>query len=237
VSPSQPFLTASWQQLAMLNFEVPPELLFAHVPKGTVLDQYQSRTLVSIVGFLFRHTRVKGLAIPFHINFEEVNLRFYVRREERGMVKRGVVFIKEIVPRRAIAWIAQKFYNEPYAAMSMRHNVDFGSRVQYAWRFAGRWNSMELTTHGEPFIPDVGSEEEFVTEHYWGYTPQKDGSTLEYEVKHPRWKVWRAANTVLDCDVATLYGNHFSPYIQGEPSSAFLAEGSPVSVHEGHPLA
>jgi uncharacterized protein YqjF (DUF2071 family) len=221
----------------MLNFEVPPELLFSHVPKGTVLDQYQSRTLVSIVGFLFRQTRVKGMAIPFHVNFEEVNLRFYVRREEAGQIKRGVVFIKEIVPRMAIAWVARRLYNEPYEAMAMRHKVDFGSHAQYAWRFAGRWNSMEITTQGEPFLPSTGSEEEFISEHYWGYTAQKDGSTLEYEVKHPKWKVWKAGNAVLDCDVATLYGNHFHPYIQGEPSSAFLAEGSPVSVHEGRPLA
>jgi len=229
-----PFLTAEWVHLAMLNYDVPPELLQSRVPAGTVLDQFDGRTLVSVVAFLFRDTRVRGLAIPFHRTFEEVNLRFYVRRGDQ----RAVVFVKEIVPLPAIAVIARWLYNEPYVALPMRRRFHEGGReVDYRWHFHKRWHSLSLTTVGESYETGPGSEEEFITEHYWGYTRQRDGGTLEYRVEHPKWRVSKAAQATLDCDIAALYGPEFVPYLHRQPSSAFLAEGSAVAVYPGTRIA
>lgn len=232
----KPFLTARWRQLAMINYDVPPSILEPNLPRGVELDSFEGRTLVSMVGFLFEETKVLGVAAPFHQNFEEVNLRFYVRYQSADGWRRGVVFIKELVPKYLIAWVARNVYNENYVSLPMRHLVDPGRRAQYEWEFRGRWNSMEVSTAGEAYDSTPGSEEEFITEHYWGYTAQRDGGTIEYKVEHPKWRVWRAAQGVLDCDVAMLYGEEFTRYLREEPSSAFLAEGSSVTVYEGTTL-
>jgi len=221
----------------MLNYEIEPAVLAPYVPLGTELDLWNGKHLVSVVGFMFLNTRVFRIPIPFHRNFEEVNLRIYVRRKAEDSWRRGVVFIKEIVPRMAIALTARKLYNEPYPALPMAHRIELESgsvkSAKYAWRFGGRQNGLKLTTRGEAQPLTEGSEAEFVTEHYWGYNAQRDGSTLEYRVEHPRWRVYDVAEAKLDCDVAGLYGEQFCESLSRKPSSAFLAEGSAVTVYQG----
>lgn len=235
------FLTAEWKHLVMLNYEIEPSVLAPFVPAGTELDAWQGSTLVSVVGFLFLNTRVFGIPIPFHRNFEEVNLRFYVRRKAEDGWRRGVVFIKEIVPRAAIALVARTLYHEPYIALPMAHRIETESgsvkSVEYSWRFNGRQNSLQLTTRGRAQLLREGSEAEFITEHYWGYNAQPDGATLEYRVAHPRWLVYDVASAKLNCNIAGLYGECFSDSLNREPASAFLAEGSAVTVHQGVRLA
>ncbi len=230
-----PFLTAEWRDLAMLNYEIDPALLAPLVPQGTELDAWNGRTFASVVGFRFLDTRVRGLAIPRHRNFEELNLRFYVRRKALDGWRRGVVFVKEIVPRRAIAWVARTLYNENYFALPMRHRLEAASprRATYEWFHGGRWNALALEFEGSPSLPADDSEETFITEHYWGYARQRDGGTVEYKVEHPRWSVWRAAAATLDCDIASFYGPEFAACLCGTPSSAFLADGSAVTVRRG----
>jgi uncharacterized protein len=225
------FLTAEWRWLAMLNFEVESAVLAPRVPEGTELDASKGRTLVSVVGFRFLDTRVLGAAVPLHGDFDEVNLRFYVRRRAEEGWRRGVVFVRELVPRRALSWVARVVYGEPYRAVPMRHALDIaGGLVSYAWRWRGVWSSLNLSFRGEPRLPADGSEEEFITEHFWGYTARGAGGSNEYRVEHPRWRVWPAASASLECDVAALYGAEFAGALSGAPSSAFLAEGSAVSV-------
>lgn len=238
-----PFLTAEWRDLAMLNYEADPAVLAPLVPSGTELDQWGGRTFVSVVGFRFLHTRVRGVAVPGHRDFEELNLRFYVRHRAADGWRRGVVFVKEVVPRRAIAWVARTAYNENYVALPMRHDVTVtgvgassARRASYEWRHAQRWQRLSLEASGDPFVPAEQSEEAFITEHYWGYTRQRDGGTVEYRVEHPRWRIWRATDAALDCDVAGFYGAAFAPVLRGRPSSAFLADGSAVAVHRGQRL-
>jgi uncharacterized protein len=219
----------------MLNYEIAPAVLEPLVPAGTELDSWQGTMYVSIVGFRFLDTRLLGVRVPGHADFDEVNLRFYVRRRDGGGWRRGVVFVREIVPRRAIAWLARLTYNEPYRALPMRHDVsrahDGGIvSVRYEWRRGGRWEGLGLRTVGDAKPLIAGSEEEFVTEHYWGYTRQRDGSTIEYRVEHPSWRVWQAADARLDADVRSLYGDAFADALGGAPRSAFLAEGSGVTV-------
>jgi len=237
------FLTAEWRHLTMLNYEVDPLLLVRYLPSGTHLDSWGGKTFVSLVGFRFLNTRVLGCPIPYHRNFDEVNLRFYVKRvTDDGEVRRGVVFIKEIVPRRAIAVIARRFYNENYVALPMRHRIDLpdtperAGTVAYDWRLPTRWNSLSAEVDGLSAIPDENTEASFITEHYWGYTKQRDGSTLEYEVEHPPWHVWRARSAALDCDVARLYGADFVPFLLSTPTSACVAAGSPIKVRWGQSI-
>lgn len=239
-----PFLTAEWRCLAMLNYEIDPEVLMPLVPKGTELDAWNDKTFVSAVGFLFLHTRVKRIAIPFHRNFEEINLRFYVRRKSEDGWRRGVVFVKEIVPRVAIALMARWLYNENYMALptgnlivhSPGNPADVES-VKYSWTFKNQPNFIELLTCGEPCRFDEGSEEEFITQHYWGYSRQRDGGTVEYRVDHPAWRVWQAQSCRFECDVDPLYGKQFAPFLRQVPSSAFLAEGSEITVYRGRRIA
>ena len=223
----------------MLSWEVDSSLLAALVPRGCELDAWEGRTFVSVVAFLFLRTRVLGLAIPFHRDFEEVNLRFYVRRRVEGSWRRGVVFVKELVSRRAIALVARAVYGENYAALPMRHAIA-GEResmaLSYGWRRDGAWEHVSVAFSGAPALPADDAEETFITEHYWGYTRQRDGSTVEYQVEHPRWRVWRASEATLACDVSSLYGPRFAPALSSPPRSAFVAEGSPVTVRRGRTL-
>jgi uncharacterized protein len=231
------FLTAKWRYLAMLNYEVDPAVLSSFVPQGTELDFWNGKAFVSLVGFLFEGTRVCGIPIPFHRNFEEVNLRFYVRRKADDGWRRGVVFIKELVPRTAIAFMARKLYNENYLAVPMSHRIEKShteiKSVSYFWRFGGNENYMNLTTRGGAQLLIEGSEQEFITEHYWGYTMQRDGSTLEYRVEHPCWQVWETSAAKLHCDAGKLYGEQFRDSLSRPSSSAFLADGSDVNVYKG----
>lgn len=233
------FMTADWRYLIMLNYEVEAAVLQPYVPAGTELDTWQGRTFISLVGFLFLNTCIIGAAIPFHENFEEVNLRFYTRREANGEERRAVTFIKEIVPKPAIALVARLLYNENYVSLPMRHHVAFrpaAGQASYEWRHRGKWHGLAATVSGEPAFPSPGSEEEFITEHYWGYAAQPDGSTMEYRVEHPPWRVWSAAQSELVCEVEELYGFQFAGPLSGQPTSAFVADGSAVTVYKGYRL-
>jgi uncharacterized protein YqjF (DUF2071 family) len=228
------FLTAEWRWLAMLNYAVDPAVLKPFVPSGTELDFYGDMTYVSVVGFQFLNTRVWGAAIPFHRDFEEVNLRFYVRYKAPEGWRRGVVFVREWVPRFAIAWVARMFYGEPYLALPMRHAVaqsDTGLQVRYSWQRAGVWESLEISATGKSREMEIGSKEEFITEHYWGYTARGFRSN-EYQVEHPRWRIWPADHCRLEADVTALYGDRFAESLSLPPDSAFLADGSPVIVRK-----
>ncbi len=230
----QPFLTANWRYLAMLNYTVDPAIVAPLVPPGTELDFENGQTYLSIVGFLFLDTRVVGLPIPLHRDFEEVNLRFYVRKKSADTWRRGVVFVREMVPRRAIALIARAFYGEPYRALPMKHqidHVDLRLSVEYSWRPGRKWESLKMTATSELQSIPAGSHAEFITEHYWGYTCVKGGDGCsEYRVEHPRWKIWNAETFELNADVASLYGESFAETLTKPPRSAFIADGSPITI-------
>ena len=233
--PHERFLTAEWRHLLMLNYAVEREVLEPLVPAGTSLDTYKGRAYVTMVGFLFQKTRLLGVPVPLHQDFEEVNLRFYVRRQVAGEWRRGVVFVSELVPRHLIAFVARTFYGEPYRALPMRHVIEQSGpnrRVEYSWRRSQRWERVRLSATGESQEMAAGSEEEFITEHYWGYTARGD-RTSEYQVEHPRWRFWRATEARFEGDVQSLYGDAFVEALSRPPTSAFIAEGSPVTVRRG----
>lgn len=233
------FLTAEWKKLILANYTVDPAILTPYLPAGTELDIWNDTCYVSIVGFLFDAVKIKGFSIPGHTCFPELNLRFYVRRFEDGEWKRGAVFIKEIVPKRMVSLIANSFYGEKYQTLPMRHQWDIlenEQRIEYEWKVNNKWNYIRVKAGLEPVDIKEGSEAEFITEHYWGYTKCSEKKTSEYEVKHPRWKVYRMHNLNFSFSTKELFGEAFVPYLETKPTSIFLAEGSEIEVMSGRNL-
>lgn len=232
---SRTFLSARWEYLAMFNYEVDPALLKPHLPPYTVLDLFKGKAIVSVVGFLFNNTSVMGVKWPGFVNFEEVNLRYYLKYFDGKEWKRGVGFISEIVPQFLISGIANLFYNEHYSVAKMSHAISHNKNeleVTYNWKKKNQgWNLMWVKAHSELMDILPGSEEEFIFEHYNGYNKINETTTLEYSLAHPKWQVYPISDYKLDCDVEKLYGASFVPFIQNvKPVSVFLAKGSDVYV-------
>ncbi len=255
------FLTAEWRKLIMAQYEVAPEVLLPHLPRGLELDLYQGRCFVSLVGFLFDRVRILGVPVPGHTRFEEVNLRYYVKRKlpaeqaarektiEAGY-RRGVVFLSEIVPRHAITAVARALYGEAYSTAAMRRlwssqgpdarAVRHGEKpleVHYEWKHKGLWQSVAVRTGNELQRMQPGSMEEFITEHYWGYTPQRAGGTAEYAVEHRRWEVYPVQEYRIAADFGSLFGPAFAGLGARAPDHVLLAEGAPVRIRWGGRIA
>lgn len=232
------FLRAEWKKLILVNYSVDRNLLEPYLPAKTEMDTWNGLCYLSLVGFMFINTRLKGFTIPFHTDFEEVNLRFYVRHREAGEWKRGVVFIKEFVPKPALTLIANIVYGEHYETLSMSHtwhtSID-DLTVEYKWK-KGRWNSLKIISDSKPGLIRDGSEEEFITEHYWGYTSISKERTSEYKVEHPKWGIYQTKNYFINVDFGDLYGHHFLFLNAEKPLSVFLAEGSEIKVMEGREI-
>jgi uncharacterized protein YqjF (DUF2071 family) len=228
------FLTAEWKNLVMLNYAVDASLLERFVPVGTELDSFEGSTYLSLVGFQFNRSRIFGFPVPFHQAFEEVNLRFYVRRSS----KRGVVFIRELVPKYAVAAIARFAFNENYSCVPMSHRIEPSAegdvvQAEYAWGSGSDRCLMRIETEGPSFLPADGSASQFVTEHYWGYAAQPGGGCLEYEVQHVRWRIKNAKRAEFSGSLDGIYGVEMAQALMRNPDSAFLAEGSAVTVFKG----
>lgn len=233
------FLTAQWKKLILANYAIDPEVLKPYLPAHTELDLWNDTCYVSVVGFLFDAVKLKGISVPGHTSFPEVNLRFYVRYQENGEWKRGAVFIKELVPKTIISFVANTFYGEKYQTLPMRHQWDFlenEQRIEYEWKVNNKWNYLRVKAGLEAIDIKEGSEAEFITEHYWGYTRRSEKTTSEYEVKHPRWKVYRMHNLNFSFSTKELFGEAFVPYLETKPTSIFLAEGSEIEIMGGRKI-
>jgi uncharacterized protein len=235
---SKTFLTAEWRKLVLANYAIDPKILEKYLPSQTELDFYNGVCYVSLVGFMFLKTKLKGIPIPFHSNFEEVNLRFYVKHKDaEGNYKRGVVFIKEFVPKLALSLVANLVYNEPYSTVRMQHvwrlreNNDLF--VSYSWRKNKKWHTIKVVSDAEMTDILPHSEEEFITEHYWGYTKINATKTSEYGVEHPRWQVYKIRTHNIDINFDHLYGADFAFLNHAKPVSVLLAEGSEIEVKDG----
>jgi uncharacterized protein YqjF (DUF2071 family) len=232
---SNTFLTAAWEKLLMINYVIDPKKLIPYLPADTELDVWEGRCYISLVGFMFTNVRIKGIAIPFHTSFEEINLRFYVKFNENGIWKRGVVFVKEIVPKPAITIVANTLYNENYQTLPLKHSWTHepsSFKVDYAVK-KSKWHSIGIQTNLVSKPIEQGSEAEFITEHYWGYAKINEQKTNEYQVEHPKWEVYDTINYNVNVDFNILYGKDFE-FLNGiKPTSAFLAEGSKIKIKQG----
>jgi uncharacterized protein len=231
------FLNAGWRNLLMANYQTDPAILQKYLPPHTELDQFNGIHYVSLVGFLFMNTKVRGIGFPFHRTFQEVNLRFYVRYKERDQWKRGVVFVKEIVPKRLISFIANTVYGEKYVCLPMRHNwltLDNNNiSIEYYWKVKNDWNFLKAIATANAQTYAEGTEENFITEHYWGYTSLANKRTGEYQVTHPQWRIHNVLSYDISCSTGALYGKEFVETLQQPPRSVFLAEGSDINVMSG----
>lgn len=216
----------------MANYEVEPSLLLSRVPRGTELDLEDGKCFVSLVGFMFLDTRTLGVPIPFHVNFEEVNLRFYMKRETDGEIRRAVCFVREIVPRWAIATVARVVYGEPYECWNMSHERTDDS-VAYRWSKRAVTNRLSVEIGETVGVPSAGSHGEFIIEHYWGYTSRGGGRVDEYKVEHPKWELFSVRNEKIDVDFGKTYGGEFAFLAGQNPYSVLLAKGSEVAVYKG----
>lgn len=238
----RPFLTARWTDLLLLNFSASPQTIAELAPAGTEPDLFEGQAYISVVGFQFRDTRVAGCAWPGHTHFPEINLRYYVRRNVDGEIRRGVVFVREIVPRRLIALIANRIFHENYICRPMRSEIEI-DRFTYMWKPRlstasphGRWNTLSARIAAPFRIPTANSFDEFIVEHYWGYTHGRDGITREYRVAHDPWRVAPAEDVAWDCDIAATYDTPLAEFLTSRPTSALVAEGAAVQVFPGHKL-
>jgi uncharacterized protein len=228
------FLTAEWRKLILANYVVDPSLLLKYLPAKTELDFFNDRCYASLVGFMFENVKLLGVKIPFHVNFPEVNLRFYVRIKENNLWKRGVVFIDEIVPKPAISLLANRFFYEHYRTMRMEHKHEIAEDnriIEYRWKYKRKWNFIRCDTDKPGYSFPGNSEEEFITQHFWGYTALPGNKVAEYQVEHPAWKVYPVNNYSIECDFGGLYGEAFNHLSKENPASVILAEGSPVMVY------
>jgi uncharacterized protein YqjF (DUF2071 family) len=252
---ARPLLTAHWSELLLLNWAVPTEDVAPLVPAGTEPDLHDGQAYISIVGFRFHTCRLLGIPVPGHTSFPEINLRFYVRRHAGNEQRRGVVFVREIVPRRAVAVIANWLYNENYVTRPMRINLKMtgtslahGDAIEYAWRSAcswplrGRphrgqqqndWNRLAARVAAPLAIPAQNSLDEFLVEHYWGYVRGRDGITREYRVVHDPWQVAPADSVTWDCDVPLTYNAPLAKHLSSPPTTALIAAGSPIQLYRG----
>jgi len=227
------FLTAKWENLIMANYVLEPQVLKPFLPKGVELDLYEGEAYVSLVGFMFNRSRIFNVPIPFLGTFEEINLRFYVKRKTADGYRRGVVFINETVPYKPVAWLANKLYKEHYIAIPTQHNIVIGpdeKLVQYNWKMGQTWNHLEVKASTSQREMDRGSLEEFIFEHYYGYTRIDANRSQEYRIHHPRWKVNDVLEANIQCNFAEMYGAAFAQLSSENPKSVIIAEGSAISV-------
>ena len=227
------FLKANWRNIIMANYPIPAAAVQQYLPRGVELDLWEGQAYVSLVGFLFEDTKLFGVPIPFLGTFEEVNLRLYVVRHTGNEVRRGVVFINETVPYAPVAWMANKLYKEHYTAVKTKYSLhanDTALQVDYQWQAGGRWNTIGATAAADaaPMVPN--SFEEFIFEHYYGYTRINASLTEEYTIAHPSWHIHQLNEARIDCDFAAVYGPDFAILNHVEPTDVFMAEGSAVAV-------
>jgi hypothetical protein len=225
------FLSGRWRHLAILNFECDPAILKQYLPYGTELDLYSGQAYISLVGFLFEKPRLWGsIKVPFHQCFEEVNLRFYVKRKENGEIKRGTVFIKEYVSKATIAMAANRIYKENYITTDMSHDILPGNLSSYSW---GE-NFISVETDRRAQKPKPNSKEYFITQAHesWGFTRLNSNQSLEFQVDHKPWHLWLPNDIRFNVDVEQCYGIEFEPYISEKKlNSAYLVDGSDINVH------
>lgn len=227
------FLSAEWRKLAVFNYVIDPSVLEPYIPAGTTLDLWEGKCYISLIGFYFTETRLKGMKIPGHVHFEEVNLRFYVKRLVGEEVRHGVAFIKEIVSKPMLVFVANTVYKENYARYPMRYHWDIREdqqEIEYAWKCRNRWNTLKVEAEAQPLEISVGSEAEFITEHYWGYAQHSPRKSVEYEVTHARWQQYNVLKNAVDVDFTATYGTSFAFLNNQAVHSVFLVEGSPITV-------
>jgi uncharacterized protein YqjF (DUF2071 family) len=227
------FLKANWENIIMVNYEIDTKVLLPFLPNGVELDLYQGKAYISLVGFMFKKTKLFNISIPKLGTFEEINLRFYVIRKEENQIKRGVVFINETIPYKIVAWMANVLYKEHYTVVPTKHTItkaEKSQKVTFEWMVNKKWNSIYVEHEIPTLQMHQSSLEKFIYEHYYGYTKINDNKTEEYRLRHPSWKIHNVNDYQISCDFEAMYGEAFSILNHTKPAAVFIAEGSSVAI-------
>ena len=226
-------MTTEWRAVLGLTYAADVALLEAHVPRGCTIDTLEGSPRVSLVAFHFANTRIAGVPVPAHVNFPEINLRFYVRIGG----ERAVVFIREFVSRPAVALVAKAFYNEPYRTIRMRDRriaptTWNGERLGVRHRFGPRLgNRLEAWADPTAVLPAPGSAAYWLTHHELGVGARRDGRARRYRVEHDVWALHTVRDLRVEVDFAALYGPRWAHLANAEPSHVTLSSGSPVTIY------
>ena len=227
-------MTADFRYLIFANYAVDRELLEPRLPDGVQLHLLNGKAYLSLVAFLFENLHVQSLPAPFHQQFEEVNLRFYVRsRKDHNEEKNGVVFIREIVPKAMLAAAARVLFNEKYMTLPMEHHFQTGheqiNTVEYSWQ-TGKKSFIRVAFKNDWRYPETGSSQHFFMTRPYGFTRLEEGGTNEIQMEHPLWRVASVLDFATDYDIPSVFGEEFVPFLTLRPASIFVAEGSKVEV-------
>jgi uncharacterized protein len=234
------FLTARWTDVLLVNCRVSPSLLQPYVPSGSTLDTPDAEPdahLLSMIVFRFQDTRVREMRVPTAQDFAELNLRFYVRDNDR----RAAVFLREFVPAPLVILGARLFYRQPYYPARISHTVtrqDAEIRVQTRFRNHAHRGTIDVTARNTPRVPDEASVEHFIKEHYWGFHQDRRGGSFAYRVDHPIWTTYPVEQATMTIDPGALLGGAWRSVNWHEARhSVVFADGSDARVFAPVPLA
>jgi hypothetical protein len=229
-------MTASWKRLINMTYAVSPELLLPHVPAGVTLDCIDGKAFVGLVPFSFENVTMNRLRIPFHQSFPEINLRFYVKHR----LGRGVVFLRECAPKRAVVWLARKKYNEPYCCKKMKEKVrmftDGTFSVAHSLWSNGIKNTVEVTARTTPVFPDKNSSAHYFKELELGFGIAHNKQTMLYRIHHPEWEVFPVVSYALNMNFGAVFGEKWAFLSAEKPLDVSLVKGSAVTVAPITPL-
>lgn len=235
---------ASWHDMVVINFDIEPRIVEMHLPPGLEVDLYNDHSFISLVALKCRDTVIKGIRIPFHSNYAQLQLRCYVKRTDGDTTRRGTFFIKRFVPSRRVARLMSWWTGQKYQHMRIRTHVsgfqetdpNIMPEAQYECFVNGRWNKIKIKARSQRRKLRPESKDQFILDHQYAY--YSDGkNTFEYLVDHPPWLIWDAASGALDCDVEALFGKEFARPMKHRPSSVMLARGSDVTVYQSTKIA
>lgn len=225
-------LTAEWTNLLVATFETDKNLLQKFLPAKTELSDWNGKHFMSIVGFMFSKPRLLNITSPFYRKFEEVNLRFYVRRKEKNKWKNGVVFIKEIAPSPLVGLVAKWLYHESFISLPMKHNLnitDAERNIEYRWKIGHSWNYIKIQASLSHSL-SPHTIEAFIADRHWAYTKAGDHRTFEFEIEHSPWNIFPSHSFEMNLDAAKIYGSEFAEYFHQKPLTVFLMDGSQTKV-------
>jgi len=226
-------LTADWTNLLTATFETDKSFLEKYLPPGTELDDWNGKYFISLVAFMFEKPALLGIPSPFYRSFEEINLRFYVRRKEKNEWRKGVVFIKEIAPYYIVGRAAKWLYKENFVSLVMNHEFTNDNRIRntnYSCRVNNKWNRLSMESASVNIEPEAETVENFIRDHYWGYTKTTRNKTMEFRIEHRPWNIFPATKFEMNLDTGAIYGDELKEYLSAEPFSAFLMDGSHTKI-------
>ena len=222
-------LTAYWTNLLAATFEADETLLNKFLPRGTELNTWHGKYLISIVAFMFSKPAILNISAPFYRSFEEINLRFYVRYKENDQWKKGVVFIKEIAPARIIGLTAGWLYQENFIYLPLKHKFYANNKCQYisySCKVKNQWGHLNMVCSSKDNEPGSERVQTFVRDHYWGYTKKSNNNTAEFLIEHRLWKIYQATDYDLNLNIGEIYGKDFTDLFLQKPISVILMDGS-----------